>query len=109
MKKIIKKEIEKQLRDKNPSAEWQRLLARYLDDIAGTDKAVILRVRYERRRGYWQTLRELNRHGVYLSTTAFYQHLDEALAEIALRAAYERLICPYCLDKAEAQQESASE
>ena len=97
MNKAIKKEIEKQLRDKNPPAEWQRLILRYLDEIAGTDKAIILRARYFGGRGYWWTLRELNRQGFYMSQTVFYERREEALGEIALRAAYERLICPYCL------------
>ena len=97
MNKIIKKEITKQLRDKNPPAEWQRLILRYLDENAGSDKAVILRCRYFNAWGYWRTLRELNRQGFYLSQTVFYNRLEEALGEIALRAAYERLICPYCL------------
>ena len=95
MEKSIKKEIEKQLRDKNPSVEWQRVILRYLEEIAGSDKAVIIRARYMSGWGYWRTLRELNRHGFYMSTTAFYQHLDEALGDLALRAAYERLISPY--------------
>ena len=97
MNKTIKKEIEKQLRDKNPPAEWQRLIARYLDEIAGSDKAMIIRARYFLGMGYWRAIRELNRQGVYLSQTAFYIRVGEALADIALRAAYERLICPYCL------------
>lgn len=97
MNKTIKTEIIKQLRDKNPPAEWQRLILRYLDEIAGTDKAIILRARYFGGRGYWWTLRELNRQGFYMSQTVFYERLGEAIGEIALRAAYERLICPYCL------------
>ena len=97
MNKIIKKEIEKNLRDKNPPVEWQRLIARYLNDIAGTDKAVILRTRYVLGWGYWRSLRELNRQGFYFSQTVFYERLGEALADLAMRAAYERLICPYCL------------
>lgn len=99
MNKALKKEIEKQLRDKNPPVEWQRLIARYMDEIAGTDKAVILRTRYVHGWGYWRTLRELNRQGFYFSQTVFYERLGEALGEIAMRAAYERLVCPYCLEK----------
>ena len=97
MKKAIKKEIEKQLRDKNPSAEWQRLIMRYLDEIAGSETAVILRCRYFLGWGYWRTLRELNKQGFYMSQTVFYERVDEAIGEIALRAAYERLICPCCI------------
>ena len=97
MNKAIKKEIEKQLRDKNPPAEWQRLIMRYLDEIAGSDTAVILRARYFLGWGYWRTLRELNRQGFYMSQTVFYERVADALAELAMRAAYERLICPYCL------------
>lgn len=97
MNKALKKEIEKQLRDKNPPAEWQRLILRYFDEIAGTDKAVILRTRYVLGWGYWRTLRELNRQGFYLSKTVFYNRIEEGLEEIALRAAYERLICPCCI------------
>ena len=97
MNKAIKQEIIKQLRDKNPPVEWQRLIMRYLDEIAGSETAVILRTRYFLGWGYWRTLRELNRQGFYLSQTVFYERLGEALGEIALRAAYERLICPYCL------------
>lgn len=100
MNKTIKKEIEKQLRDKNPSAEWQRVIFRYFDEIAGTDKAVILRGRYILGWGYWRTVRELNKQNFYMSQTVFYERLGEALGEIALRAAYERLICPYCLNDA---------
>ena len=96
MQKAIKKEIEKHLRDNNPPAEWQRLILRYLDDIAGTDTAVIIRARYFNGWGYWRTLRELNKQGFYLSQTVFYERIGEALAEIAMRAAYERLLCPYC-------------
>lgn len=97
MNKAIKKEIEKHLRDKNPSAEWQRLLMRYLDEIAGSETAVILRCRYFLGWGYWRTLRELNKNGFYISQTVFYERVDEAIGEIALRAAYERLICPCCI------------
>lgn len=99
MNKSIKKEIEKQLRDKNPSDDWGRLILRYLDDIAGSDKAIIIRARYFLGLGYWRTLRELNRNGFYMSQTVFYDRVAEALADIALRAAYERLICPYCIEK----------
>lgn len=110
MNKAIKKEIEKQLREKIPSAEWQRLISRYYDEIAGTDKAIILRMRYVRGLGYWRTVRELNRQGFYMSQTVFYERIDEAIADLAMRAAYERLICPYCLEKErEAQQQNASE
>ena len=101
MNKTLKREIEKQLRDKNPPVEWQRIIARYLDEIAGSDKAVILRTRYVLGWGYWRTVRELNRQGFYLSQTVFYERLGEALGEIAMRAAYERLICPYCMEKEE--------
>ncbi len=97
MNKAIKKEIEKQLNAKNPPAEWQRLILRYYDEIAGSDKAVILRARYVLGWGYWRTLKELNAQGFYLSKTVFYNRIEEGLEEIALRAAYERLICPYCL------------
>jgi len=105
MNKALKKEIEKQLRDKNPPAEWQRIIARYLDEIAGSDKAVILRTRYVLGWGYWRTIRELNRQGFYMSQTVFYERLGEALGEIAMRAAYERLICPYCMEKEERAQQ----
>ena len=101
MNKAIKKEVEKQLNADNPRAEWQRLFSRYLEENAGNDKAVILRCRYILGWGYWKTLKELNRQGHYLSQTVFYNRLEEALGEIALRAAYERLICPYCLGGAE--------
>lgn len=100
MNKALKREIEKYLRDKNPPAEWQRLIMQYLNDISGTDKLLILSYRYFRGWGYWRTIRELNRQGFYLSQTVFYQRLDEAIGEIALRAAYERLICPCCIEKA---------
>lgn len=103
MNKAIKKEIEKQLRDKNPPVEWQRLIMRYFDEIAGSDKAVILRSRYVLGWGYWRILKELNRQGFYMSQTVFYERLGEALGEIALRAAYERIICPYCLEKERTQ------
>ncbi len=99
MNKSIKKEIEKQLRDKNPPAEWQRLIMRYLDEIAGSDKAVIVRARYILDWGYWRTLRELNRQRFYMSQTVFYERVNEAIADLAMRAAYERLICPYCIEK----------
>ena len=95
MKKAIKKEIEKQLREKNPPAEWQGVISRYMDEIAGSDKAVILYSRYMCGWGYWRTLRELNRQGFYMSQTVFYERLNEALGDLALRAAYEGLICPY--------------
>ena len=97
MNKTIKKEIIKQLRDKNPPTDWQRLILRYLDENAGSEKAAILRCRYFNGWGYWRTVRALNTQGIYLSQTVFYNRLEEALGEIALRAAYERLICPYCL------------
>lgn len=97
MNKAIKKEIEKQLRSQNAPEAWQRLLMRYFSDIAGTDKAVILRCRYVLGWGYWRTLRELNKNGFYMSQTVFYEHCGEAIGEIALRAAYEGLICPYCM------------
>ena len=97
MNKAIKKEIIKHLRDQNPPAEWQRLILRYLSEIAGSELSVILRCRYTLGWGYWKTIRELNKNGFYLSQTVFYARLGEALNEIALRAAYERLICPYCL------------
>ena len=103
MNRSIKKEIEKQLKNQNAPEVWQRLLMRYFSDIAGTDKAIILRCRYILGWGYWRTLRELNKNGFYMSQTVFYEHCSEAIAEIALRAAYEGLICPYCLDK-EAQE-----
>lgn len=95
MKKAIKKEIEKQLRDKKPTEAWRRVIAQYLDEIAGSDKAVILYCRYTCGWGYWRTLRELNRQGFYMSQTVFYERLGEALGDLALRAAYERLISPY--------------
>ena len=101
MNKAIKKEIEKQLRSTSPPAEWQRLILDYLDAIAGTDKAIILRTRYISGWGYWRTLRELNRQGFYMSQTVFYNRLEEALGELALRAAYARLICPHCMKEAE--------
>lgn len=97
MNKTIKKEIIKQLRDKKPPAEWQRLITRYLDENEGSDKAIIIRCRYLNGRGFWRTMRELEKQSIYLSQTVFYNRLEEALGEIALRAAYERLICPYCL------------
>lgn len=97
MNKAIKREIEKQLRDKNPPTEWQKIIMRYMDEIAGSDKAVILRARYMNGWGYWRTLRELNRQGFYMSQTVFYERLNEAIADIAIRAAYERLICPCCM------------
>lgn len=106
MNKVIKKEIEKQLRAENPPTEWQRLILRYYDDIAGTDKAVILRSLYVLGWGYWRTLRELNRQGFYMSQTVFYMRRAEALADIAMRAAYERLICPYCMEKEQEEQET---
>ena len=104
MNKALKKEIEKQLRDKNPPIEWQRVINRYLEEIAGSDKAVILRARYVLGWGYWRTLRELNRQGFYMSQTVFYERLGEALGEIALRAAYERLICPCCIEREAAKK-----
>lgn len=98
MNKAIKKEIEKQLRSKNPPAEWQRIISRYMDEIAGSDKAIILRMRYFNGRGYWRTIQELNNNRFYMSQTIFYERVGEIIADIALRAAYERLICPYCVD-----------
>lgn len=95
MDKAIKKELEKQLREKSPPDEWQKVIAQYMDEIAGSDKAVILYCRYIRGWGYWRTLRELNRQGFYMSQTVFYQHLDDALGGLALRAAFEGLINPY--------------
>lgn len=97
MNKAIKKEIERQLRSKNPPAEWQRIISRYLDEIAGSDKAIILRVRYFNGRGYWQTIKELNAQRYFMSQTIFYERVGEIIADLALRAAYERLICPYCI------------
>lgn len=96
MNKALKKEVEKQLRDKNPSVEWQRLITRYYDEIAGSETAVILRSRYALGWGYWRTIKELNRQGFYMSQTVFYERIAEAISDLALRAAYERLICPYC-------------
>lgn len=104
MDKTIKKEIEKQLRNKSPSEAWRLLIQRYYDDLAGDEKSVILRCCYERGWGYWRTLRELNRQGFYMSQTVFYERKDRAIEEIALRAAYERLICPYCLENERAAQ-----
>lgn len=95
MNKAIKKELIKQLREKSPPEEWEKVISRYMDDIAGSDKAVILTCRYIRGWGYWRTLRELNRQGFYMSQTVFYQHLDDALGGLALYAAYEKLIYPY--------------
>lgn len=95
MNKAIKKEIEKQLRDKNPPAEWGKIITRYFDEIAGSDTAVILRARYVLGWGYWRTIKELNRQGFYMSKTVFYERIVEALAEIAVRAAYKHLISPY--------------
>ena len=95
MNKAIKKEIKKQLREKHPPKEWETLISQYLNETEGTDKYIILCGQCMCGWGYWRTLRELNKNGFYMSQTVFYERLDEALGDLALRAAYERLISPY--------------
>lgn len=92
MEKRIKKEIEKALR--NPCGELGELIKKYYSE-ADPDKGVIIRRFYFERRGFWATMRELRRYGFYMEKTTFYRLKDEVIEEIAMRACYEHLICPY--------------
>lgn len=93
MEKRIKKEIEKQL--KNPTGAFKALIAAYAESVKGTEKAVILRRFYKERLGFFACMRELNRCGFWLEKTTFYRIKCDIVTDVALRACYDHLICPY--------------
>ena len=92
MNRDIKRTIEKALR--KPCGDLGELIKKYYAETE-PDKGVIIRRFYFEGRGFWATMRELRRCGFYMAKTTFYRLKDEIIADIAMRACYEHLICPY--------------
>lgn len=93
MEKSIKKEVVKNIRE--PWGTFASLLQEYRESVAGTPKEDILVFFIEKKMSYWRVMRILNRNGFYIERTTFYRIKDEIITDIALRACYEHLICPY--------------
>ena len=93
MEKRIKKEIAKALCSRGGALE--DIIQAYYSENKGKEKGVIVRRYYFERRGYRATMRELRRCGYYCERSQFYRLKDEVLSDIAMRACYEHLICPY--------------
>ena len=93
MDKTIKQEVKRNLQ--NPSGAFGELIQRYYEAAAGTEKAIFIKYFFFENRGYWATMRALNRAGFYVEKTTFYRIKDDIITDIALRACYEHLICPY--------------
>lgn len=93
MQKEIKKAIEGALR--NPCGAFGELIKKYYAEAEGTERAVFIKSFFFEGRGYWQTMRALNRAGYYAEKTTFYRMKADIIIDIALRACYEHLISPY--------------
>ncbi len=93
MEKSIKKEVVKNIRE--PWGTFASLISDYRESVADTEKETILVYFIEKKLSYWRVMRILNRQGFYLERTTFYRIKDEIITDIALRACYEHLICPY--------------
>lgn len=93
MQKALKKVIEQNLRE--PCGAFGELIKKYYAEVEGTEIEVMMRCFFFEHRGYWATMRALNRAGYYAEKTTFYRMKSDIVVEIALRACYEHLICPY--------------
>lgn len=105
MEKSIKKEVVKNIRE--PWGTFASLLQEYRESVAGTPKEDILVFFIEKKLSYWRVMRILQRNGFYIERATFYRIKDEVITDIALRACYEHLICPYC-DKSQQQKNNVS-
>lgn len=93
MEKALKKEIERNL--KKPTGKYVDIIGDYLQENAGNEKSIIIKYFFFEKCGYWRVIKELNKIGVYVSHGAFYNIKDIVVTDIALRACYEHLVCPY--------------
>lgn len=93
MDKTIKQEVKRNLQ--NPSGAFGELIQRYYEAAAGTEREIFIKYFFFENRGFWAVMRALKRHGYYIEKTTFYRIKDDIITDIALRACYEHLICPY--------------
>ena len=93
MEKWIKKEVVNQI--KNPSGKFGDIISEYMSEVADTEKIIFIKSFFMERKGYWTVMRELRRKDFYIEKSTFYRIKDDIIIDIALRACYEQLLCPY--------------
>ena len=92
MNKKIRREIEYYLRNyKNlDSADpWHNVITAVIDKYRDTEKGRLIELRYFRRRKEVQICMEL-----HISQRLYYDWINDILQDVALMAAYEKLIKP---------------
>lgn len=93
MEKWIKKEVVNQLRD--PSGKFGDIISEYMTEVEGTEKSIFIKSFFMERKGYWTVMKELKKKDYYIERSTFYRIKDDIVIDIALRACFEQLLCPY--------------
>lgn len=92
MNKRIRKEIEAKLREyKNlsPADPWKNVIDSVLTKYKGTEKGRLIELRYYHKRREVQVCMEL-----HISQRLYYDWINQIIQDVALMAAYEKLIKP---------------
>ena len=92
MNKKIRKEIEYNLRNFNyldPANPWRNVIESVLIKYQDSEKGRLIELRYFRGKSEVQICMEL-----YISKRLYYDWIKEILHDVALMAAYEKLIKP---------------
>jgi hypothetical protein len=92
MNKRIRKEVENHLRNyKNlDSADpWHNVIESVINKYQDTEKGKLIDLRYQKRRREVQICMEL-----HISQRLYYDWINDILQDVALMAAYEKLIKP---------------
>ena len=92
MNKKIRKEIEYNLRNFNyldPANPWRNVIESVLTKYQDSEKGRLIELRYFRDKSEVQICMEL-----YISKRLYYDWIKEILHDVALMAAYEKLIKP---------------
>ena len=92
MNKKIRKEIEKNLRNfkyLDPADPWRNVIDSVVTKYQDTEKGRLIELRYFRGKTEVQICMDL-----YISKRLYYDWIKEILQDVALMAAYEKLIKP---------------
>ena len=92
MNKRIRKEIEYHLKiykDLEPANPWKNVIDSVVTKYQDTDKGRLIELRYFRKKTEVQICMEL-----YISRQSYYEWINDILQDVALMAAYEKLIKP---------------
>lgn len=92
MNKRIRREIEYHLRiykDLEPADPWRNVIDSVITKYQDTEKGRLIELRYFRNKSEVQICMEL-----YISKRLYYDWIKEILQDVALMAAYEKLIKP---------------